>query len=145
MAATLQEISEALVARLSATVPGLAAAPRYGPVRELPAGGLTPPLAAVALERAAYRPLSSDSRQVLEELTFRLTLVAEDFRGRGCGLAGGYGLLEAVRAALQGQTLGLEGLAPLELSAAVLDLKSEEAGLTVYTLKAVTWQVRLAA
>ncbi len=143
MSSTLKQISDALVALLESIEelgPGRAA-PFAGSVRSFLEEGRTAPFAGVALDSLSYDTLSTDRCLVREELSLKVTLVAQDFRGPGFSLEGGYELLDAVRGALVGASLELEGLAPLEMTSIGKNEQIEEQGITAFELGLKTWRV----
>ncbi|MEA2063021.1 MAG: hypothetical protein U9P14_04935 [Gemmatimonadota bacterium] len=145
MAAAIKTISDALITRLASQVEGLSpqtVATFSGSLEEFTQQGRNVPFAGVALEEAAYDGLSSDNSIAEEYLSFSLHVLAEDFRGRGYSIENSYGLIDEIRDCLMGQTLGLEGLAPISISAVKRDEVSAEHGLAVYIMKIETWQVR---
>ncbi|MEA1996012.1 MAG: phage protein Gp37 [Gemmatimonadota bacterium] len=145
MAAAVKTISDAIIARLASDVESLntgTVATFAGSIEEFVSQGLNLPFAGVALENISYQQLNTDSSLAEEHLTFRLTVVAEDFRGRRYSVENTYSLVDSIRDALMGQTLGISGLAPVTILKVEKDSQAEEFGLAVYSLQVQTWQVR---
>ena len=143
MAATIREISDALVECLENVTslgPGKAGI-FAGTAGDFVEQCRNAPFAGIVLESADYTELASDSSLSREDLTFRIILIVQDFRGPGFSLEDGYALLDPLRRSLMGADLGLEGLAPLTLSSITRDKGVEEQGLEVFTLRVLTWQV----
>ena len=144
MASTIKSISAALIARLASAVTGLDAgrvAAFSGALEELAAAGGNLPFAGVSLQEASYDSLNSDNSLAEEHLAFRITVLAEDFRGRRYSLENTYGLVDGIRDALLGETLGIAGIAPFRIKNCMKSRDHEKAGLTVYEMEAVTWRV----
>ena len=143
MAAALKQICDALISLLE-SIPGIGQGRSglfAGSMRSFLEEGRTAPFAGVVLNRLAYESLSSDLCLVRENLVFLIKLVAQDFRGPGYSLEDGYALLDAVRGALAGADLGIDGLAPLELVSILRDEKIEEHGVTAFSLSMKTWRI----
>ncbi|MBN2290707.1 MAG: hypothetical protein JXQ83_15340 [Candidatus Glassbacteria bacterium] len=145
MAAPIKTVSDALIARLASQVAGLntrTVATFAGSVGDFVGQGRNVPFVGVSLDKVRYGELNSDSSIAEERLSFQLRLIAEDFRGRGYSIENSYGLIDGIRDCLLGQTLEIEGLAPVVISGVVRDEVSEKQGLAVYTVGLETWQVR---
>ena len=145
MAAAIKTISDALIARLASQVAGLnsrTVATFSGSLGEFVEQARNVPFVGVALTQVSYIELNSDNSIAEERLSFLLTVIAEDFRGRGFSIENSYGLIDGIRDCLMGQTLDIEGLAPISISGVSRDIVSEKQGLAVYTVKLETWQVR---
>jgi len=145
LAAAIKTISDALLVRLASQVAGLnsrTVSTFSGSLGEFVEQARNVPFVGVALTQVNYSELNSDNSIAEERLSFRLTVIAEDFRGRGFSIENSYGLIDGIRDCLMGQTLDIEGLAPISISGVSRDVASEEQGLAVYTVKLQTWQVR---
>ena len=145
MAAAIKTISDALIARLASQVTGLnsrTVATFAGSVEEFVEQARNVPFVGVALERVNYKELNSDNSIAEECLSFRLQVIADDFRGRGYSIENSYGLIDGIRDCLMGQTLGIGSLAPISISEVSRDDDAEEQGLSVYRIGLETWQVR---
>ncbi|MBW7996011.1 MAG: hypothetical protein FVQ81_05440 [Candidatus Glassbacteria bacterium] len=145
MAADIKTISDAIISRLAAQVPGLnsrTVATFTGSVADLAAQGRNFPFVGISLSSVNYRSLNAEESLAREELSFSVKVVVEDFRGQGFSLETGYGLLDEVRDCLLGARLGIDGLAPLELGAFRVDSAAEKEGLAVFGSSISTWQLR---
>lgn len=143
MDVTLREISGALVTRLE-SVPGLGpghAGAFAGAAKDFVEQCRIAPFAGVAFESAGYSDLTTNNSLAREDLTFRITLVVQDFRGPGFSLESGCALLDPIRDNLMGAELALEGLAPFSLDGIARDNGSGEQGLEVFRLTVRTWRV----
>ncbi|HUU29374.1 MAG TPA: phage protein Gp37 [archaeon] len=144
MAALVKDISDAIIARLASGVDGLntkTVATFAGSLEEFVELGRNLPFVGVALENIRYEELNAQGSLAEEHLTFCLTAVAEDFRGRHFSVENTYGLLDSIRNTLMGQTLGISGLAPISILKAEKDGEAEKEGLAVYRIEIRTWQV----
>ncbi|MFH1070319.1 MAG: hypothetical protein V1794_11930 [Candidatus Glassbacteria bacterium] len=144
MAATIKTISDALISRLASSVTGLDSArvaAFSGSLEELAQAGRNLPFAGVSLSEARYGSLNTDNSLAEEHLTFRITVLAEDFRGRRYSLENTYGLVDGIRDALLGETLGLAGIAPFSIKNCIKSRDYEKEGLTVYEVEVATWRV----
>ena len=145
MASSIKTVSDAIINRLASAVDSLNAetvATFAGSIKEFVELGRNLPFVGVALNRARYAELNSDSSLAEEHLSFRLTLVAEDFRGRRFSVENTYGLIDSIRDALMGNDLALSGLAPITVESCEKDEEAEKEGLAVYRMTLATWQVR---
>ena len=145
MASSIKTVSDAIINRLASAVDSLnqqTVATFAGSLKEFVELGRNLPFVGVALLRASYTELNSDSSLAEEHITFRLTLVAEDFRGRRFSVENTYGLIDSIRDALMGNDLALSGLAPICVKACEKDEEAEKEGLAVYRMTVATWQVR---
>jgi hypothetical protein len=145
LAGSVKEISDALIARLSSYVTGLNAktvAIFAGSIKEFVGLGSNLPFVGVALEKIDYEELNAEGSLAVERLNFCLTAIAEDFRGRSFSVENNYSLIDSIRGALMGQTLGISGLSPVSILGVERDGEAEKEGLSVYLVRINTWQVR---
>ena len=144
--ATFKQISDAIITQIAAatgfntTRVGIF----KGSVIDFLDGAETPnlPFCGVTLISADYGEYLSDNAGCREDLTFRLTVIAEDFRGQGYSTEDNYTLLEAIRGTLLGDSLSLAGVNPLRIERIAEEADIADHGVTVYNMDISTFQAR---
>lgn len=141
MAATIKQISDALIARIISQVSQVNAKT----CRSFPGFGysevLNFPFIGVAFDGGPLEPLVADNSVVNQVLRFKLWICGEDFRGSRYSMDSSYSLIEEVNTALQGEQLGLE-IAPIEIIRIDPDQYLRQLGATVFVMEIATWQTR---
>ena len=144
MAASIKEISDALIETIAGGVDVLnenTVSIFTGDIERFIEDGGNAPFVGVKFAGVSYKWLNPAKTVGEETVSFDLTLIAEDFRGPGYSMESGYEIIDRVRDCLAGSRLGLESLAPLQLSAASFDQNHEDKGLSVFDFNVSTWQV----
>jgi len=147
MAADIKTISDALISRLASQVSSLnrRTVATFG-------GGIgnfftdkrvkNLPFVGVQVRRVGYEGYNSDNSVCVESLEIDLLLVIKDMRDQGFGKEAGYELIDKVRDALMGQTLGIQELVPIEIEGFEDSEDLEEFGLYGFTGKIKTSHIR---
>ena len=144
MSSSINEISDALIDTLAGGVDVLnenTVSVFAGDIEQFLEDGGNAPFVGVKLDGVGYKWLDPAKTVGEETLSFSLSLIAEDFRGPGYSMESGYSIIDKVRDCLTGSRLGLESLAPLELSGASFKDNYEDKGLSVFGFEVSTWQV----
>ena len=147
MAATLKQISDAIIVKIAAlsefnvhtvlTFKGDIEEFLDRQTRNLPFCGVT-------LVSGDYpeEMRSTDNSLSREDISFQLTVIAEDFRGQKFSTEDAYVLLEALLSGLIGADLSLDGVAPVAIGGFIEDEDLADRGIAVYRMTIGTWQVR---
>ena len=85
---------------------------------------------------------SVDSSCVDEHYTFKLTIIASDYRSQKFSIEDAYPLIGAIVAKVTGLNLSLSGLSPWGPLEMTKHESLEAAGITVYLLTITAWQTR---
>ncbi len=144
MAADIKTISDAIIGLLASGVAELnsrTVATFTGSEADLAEQGRNLPFVGLGLSSVSYTQLNLDDSLAREELSFSLRVVVEDFRGQGCSIETGYGLLGRIRNCLVGARLGIEGLASCRLSGFSMDSADEKSGKALFSANLSTWQI----
>jgi hypothetical protein len=134
MAAGIKTISDALIAKL-ATASGLDSGKVKtfdGDARELVAKYKAVPFVGVKLTNVRHEAVSSDGRVAEQVLTFELLLITEVFGDAGYSIESCYGLLDTVTQKLMAETLGIDGLRPIEIKGGDKNTDLEADRITAY-------------
>jgi len=147
MAATLKQISDALIAKIAllSEFNAHTVLTFKGDVEEfLDKQTRNLPFCGVTLISGDYpeETRSADNSQSEEDISFQLTVIAEDFRGQKFSTEDAYVLLESLLSGLIGANLSLSGVATLAIDGFAEDEDLADKGIAVYRMTITTYQTR---